>query len=359
MKCDEAAELVSALCDRETVSPEVAEHIGTCAVCRARLRDYVEMGAEMRRLASLETEVANLWESPTRGLAATWWRKGWEAMRIPRFAFALLVVGIVGLGSGLAVEGVRAHSTGSVVLLRVGLGSAEPAVCALSTVDKGYNSCSGFLSSTVIYQVTLLSREGDRVNLGVQAKSLPLSVASETALTPGTFEAIPEQQHSFAPGETLKVAAEGGGTLAITGEWMDHLPAGGGWTTNYDPGVNELRVMSPLLLRNNQIAGDVEGGSAIIDELAEAVFLYVPGQGSFAFSLSPMPGAVRGQVNVSRLKFEVNGQHYALLTGAPITRAKEIWVVVNPEFRPPENLSSWFISTTEASEVRTAFQTTK
>ncbi len=54
MICTEAAEFVSALCDGEIIPPTAAEHIGTCPACQARLRDYLNLGVELRRTASLE-----------------------------------------------------------------------------------------------------------------------------------------------------------------------------------------------------------------------------------------------------------------------------------------------------------------
>jgi hypothetical protein len=362
MNCDEAAELVSALCDGETVPRETAVHLGSCEVCRERLRDYVEMGAEMRCFASLETEAAKpqVWESRKKGLTATWWKKGWEAMRIPKFAFAALVVGIVGLGSGFAVEGARARAAESAVLLRLGFGAEQPTICVLSTVHPGNDPCSGFFART-IFKVRVLSKNGDQVNLGVRAQTLPPSVGEDFDVTTSMIEAVREQRYSFTPGKTLRVEVPGEDPLTITGEWMDHIPVMA-WIDpgKLDPEANELRVISPLLLKNGQVAGDMEGGNAIGNKTGQAVFLYVPGEGSFAFSLSPMPGAIQGHVDVSRLIFEANGQHYSLVTGAPMTRAAEIWVQFNPNFRPPEQMGgNTFISVIDASEVGTAFQATK
>jgi len=45
MRCDEAAEFVSALCDDEVVPRAAAEHMRTCAFCQARLQEYMEMSA--------------------------------------------------------------------------------------------------------------------------------------------------------------------------------------------------------------------------------------------------------------------------------------------------------------------------
>jgi signal transduction histidine kinase len=66
MKCEEAAEFVSALCDAVSIPPEAAEHIGTCETCQARLKEYGEIGMALRRVASLESpeEVrARSWET--------------------------------------------------------------------------------------------------------------------------------------------------------------------------------------------------------------------------------------------------------------------------------------------------------
>ena len=55
MRCEEAAEFVSALCDSERIPREAAEHIGECEKCRAWLQDYAMLGAELRRTASLDS----------------------------------------------------------------------------------------------------------------------------------------------------------------------------------------------------------------------------------------------------------------------------------------------------------------
>src|SRR5580693_3036944 len=72
MKCEEAAKFVSALYDGATVPPVAAEHIGACETCRRRLKEYAEIDAELRRVASAEfSRVASL-ESPEEVRARTW-----------------------------------------------------------------------------------------------------------------------------------------------------------------------------------------------------------------------------------------------------------------------------------------------
>ncbi len=64
-RCEEAAEFVSALHDLESVPPALAEHVRACKSCQERLKEYGEIGMELRRVASLQlpTEVrARTWE---------------------------------------------------------------------------------------------------------------------------------------------------------------------------------------------------------------------------------------------------------------------------------------------------------
>jgi anti-sigma factor RsiW len=100
--CD-AAEYISALCDGETIPPAAAQHIATCRDCEARLGDYLAMGVDLRRTASLalaEAVPSQTWTKP-QNRVATWWQKGWGTMRIPRVAFAILIAGILFLASAL------------------------------------------------------------------------------------------------------------------------------------------------------------------------------------------------------------------------------------------------------------------
>ena len=61
MTCEQAAEFVSALYDGERISLDVAAHIGVCTTCRASLREYAEMGAELRQNSR--------WSSPLRSVS--------------------------------------------------------------------------------------------------------------------------------------------------------------------------------------------------------------------------------------------------------------------------------------------------
>jgi len=341
MRCDEAAEFVSALIDGETIPRAAAEHVGRCETCQARLREYVNIGAELRRVASLEmsAEVTpRIWKK-RQNTFDSFWRKGKEAMRIPRFAFAALLMGIVALGSSLALVEVRAHSDGTVVLLKIARAPGEEQVCPLSTVDPKDAECAFFgqgQEKRVGYKINLLGREGNRVQLGVRTKLYPDLVAGgSTTYSLSDFEREPQKQYWFQPGETLKLDVAGLAPLPVTGQWMDHMPAFVTQNESHDldPAPDELRILSPILLRDKKEAGDWEGSCVTVSQKG-VISMYLPGEGLFELSLSPMKGAVEASVWLNRITFASDGRSYSFLTAAPATRNGHIFVAHSANFKP-------------------------
>jgi hypothetical protein len=349
MKCDEAAEFVSALCDGEMIPRAAAEHIGTCPMCRSLMREYMEMGAELRRVASLETgesAMPRVWSRP-ESLSAKWWKKGWGTMRIPRVAFATLIAAVAVLGSSLALVKVRAHSEGTVLVLKVMRPDAEPVACPLSTQDKNQAVCAFFGATNgknIGYKIDLLGHEGSRVQLGVRTKTFGTPSGSFNL---ADIQSEPQKEVDFEPGETLKLDMPGTGALTVTGEWFDHMPAfiGTGTNREIDPQANELRMVMPLLLRDGMLVGDLEGASATAPDLA-AVIVYIRGEGLFILSLTPVKGAVKADVNLSRITFNEDAHAYTFLTGVPVTRSNHLWVLHNAGFTPPQGMDSKFWITT-------------
>jgi hypothetical protein len=341
MRCDEAAEFVSALSDGETIPRSAAEHVGTCPNCQNLLKDYMGIGAELRRVASLNLpdEVRpRVWDKRP-GALMKWWQRGRESMRIPRFAFVAMLAGIVALGSGLAVVSVRAHTDGKVVLLKISPSAGQYDTCPLSAVDKKWQVCSSLRpmnsnTGMLRYQVNLLTSDGDRIQLGVRAKYYVM----EPGFTEN-IENLPQQQYWFEPGETLHLDVAGFGTMAVTGEWTDHMPSLIAENHDLDPGPEELRMISPLLLRGKEVVGDFEGANIIADKSGQGVVIYLPNQGRFEVSLSPFPGAIQGAAKLNRISFELNGESYVFLTGAPVTRSEQVWVSRIADFKPSGEFS--------------------
>jgi len=337
MKCEEAAEFVSALCDGERISQAAAEHVGACEVCGARLKDYLEMGVELRRMASLESLAvarARTCEREHR-IAWRWWTKGWETMRIPKLAFALLLVAAVVLGSGLAIMKAGAHTQGPVLMLTARPAVGNPVRCALSTVDKNAAFCAHLDPGQHIYAFRIISVDGDRIELGVRAQfaSAVETPGMHTTTLQDVYD-LPEVRYWFEPGEKLGVDVPGSGQMTVTGELMDHMPSLISANSELDPKQGELRVVSPVLIRDQRVVFDFEGFSGTVTEKDKGVAIYTPNEGRWLLSLSPLEGAVPGRNWLSRISFEMNRKPYAFLMAAPVARNETIWVLHEPEYRP-------------------------
>lgn len=340
MRCDEAGEYVSAMVDGEAVPPDAAEHIEQCPACQALRKNFAEMGAEVRSLGSLalaEPLRERAWVQPQRSLT-TWWEKGWAMMRVPRIAFASLVLLLVVLGSRLALVEVRAHEDGSVLLLKLTPASGEPVQCSVPLVETDRGGCGGLAQippSNLFFSVKALRKEGDRVLLSVRAKVDPIGPAG---FGPDTAASLPETQMWFTPGQSLAVPNTGALQLQLSGQWSDHVPVATNANALLDPGPNEIRMTSPLLLKNNKVAGDLANASGDSDQANEGVAFYVPGEGRFLFSSTQVAGATLGTVKLNRVSFESQGQSYVLVTGMPITRAQQLWVLHEATYKPSNGM---------------------
>jgi hypothetical protein len=333
--CNDAAEYVSALCDGETIPPSAAQHIAACPDCQARLHDYLALGVELRRTASLELAdgvPSPGWAKPQNRFA-TWWQKVWGTMRIPKLAFGVLVACVVLLASSLAVNRVRANNTGTVVLLSTEVPNGWQADCPLSTQEKN-QSCyaeGSTGSSFLAYKVRLLSRDGSRVLLGIRTLTYPLTSRPHN-LSSFVNSNEPGRKVWFEPGEPSKFDVPGVGALTLKGVWMDHVPILG----KLDPAPNELRLGRPLLLKDNVVVGDLSsniGGVYSQDKPDWAMVFYIQGEGRFVLSELPMKGAVEAHVALGRISFKAGGHSWELISGVPVCRADHVWVLYQPNFR--------------------------
>jgi len=120
-----------------------------------------------------------------------------------------------------------------------------------------------------------------------------------------------------------KQAKEGTAILAVSGG--PALPVPG-----------EFRLLSPALIRDNQLLVNMPG-SMVADTETDpdpAIALYSPGLGRFVFSTVSFPGAIEGKLQASQITFTLENKSYLLLAGAPISRSR-IWVLHQPDWRPP------------------------
>lgn len=70
------------------------------------------------------------------------------------------------------------------------------------------------------------------------------------------------------------------------------------------------------------------------DQPGDGVSLYIPGEGRFILSLAAIPGAIETKVQLNRVSFESNGRNYILVSGTPISRTGNIWVLHEAAYKP-------------------------
>lgn len=345
MKCDEAAEFVSALCDGETIPREVAEHIGTCEACRARLNAYSAIGVELKRVASLEPPVtmkARSWEKEQR-IRMNWWQRGRTAMKIPRFAFASMLALILVLSSSLVLVRARTGGGGPVLVLTSKLlPDGTTADCIITTDGNARtNQCGytpGVRGGMLGLRFRFVSRDGDRTQLGVKAT---FKSHSDTFHFIDDFKDVPEKMVWVEPGEKEQIAVSSLGEIELTGEYLDHLPLLRFRPKEaLDPQKNEFRVVAPVLIRGKEVVLNLtESGSSIDSGDPEAaLMIYYPGEGRYLISTVPFEGAVEGTVKLGQIKFNLEGQDYLLLTAMPTTSSEHVWVSHDPQYKLSEHM---------------------
>jgi hypothetical protein len=342
MKCEETAEFVSALYDGERIPREAAEHLGQCDRCGDRLAAYSAIGAELRRAASQlgPLEVTGCkWDVRER-TRPTWRKVCLESMRIPRFAFALMLVAILLLSGGLLVRA-RPNETGSVLWLAVKM-PPDNKVFHVAIATDGEPRSDGFghfmsvpTGGILSMNARFLRREGERVEFGVKTRyENPAPHFSGSA--EDRLKDIAEQDVWVEPGKYAEVSVPGLGAAQFAGDFIDHKPPSFFTPEDtVDPKANEFRIFSPVLIRGKEVVFN-EGGASSSGESTPGtgVAVYWPGEGRFLFSPAPFKGAVEGSVFESQVKFSLNGQEFVLLTAVPVTRQEHIWMKHEPLYKP-------------------------
>jgi hypothetical protein len=230
MKCEEVGEFVSAICDGESIPVNAAEHIDRCETCRCRLKEYAEIGAELRLAASLESseepEVRH-WKKEQR-VMSNWWRRGWETMRIPRFAFALLLLAVVGLSSNLLIGRVRAHTRGRVLMLTAKPAEGHTLPCTLVAGSDGYcrtMRMEGTDGGRGVYTFRIIADDGEHIELGIRSARIYRPISKDDIKD--DIDGLPETTYSVTPGETLHIDIPGAGNMEVDTKLWDHYPSPG------------------------------------------------------------------------------------------------------------------------------------
>jgi hypothetical protein len=346
MKCEEAAEFASRLCDGQVIPREVAEHVGTCQMCRARLDGYAAVGAALRLVASLEQppslKVVS-WEKGHR-VRPRWWQEERTTMRIPRFAFVSMLVLILALSGGLVLVRARAAQGQSTLLLHFTLvPDGKTGECWLTTNDNPRTNQCGFATDVsrggmVGLMFRFVSRDGDRTQLGVKANYKDRSGRFNFI---DDFKDVPEKMISVEPEQQTQVQVPGLGEFVVTAAFLNHpFISWGRPDEAIEPRKDEFRVVAPVLIRGNEVVCELsDNGYSIDDGDADAtLMIYYPGQGRYLISRVPFQGAVEGAVKNGQIRFTLGGQNYLLLSAVPILNADHVWVSHDPQYKLSEQI---------------------
>jgi hypothetical protein len=352
MNCLEVESYVSVLYDGEQVPVEAANHIGDCPVCRNRLRAYSEIGVEIRLVASSAASVSVIPPELVRKMRAQK-RSTFHFLRqgvvLPRFALAALVLALLAIiPASWAV--VRAQSRPlwfQFDLHPKSMGSSA----GVKVVKAGYNDHMAWMFlapgqhadrntgpvplSIVGAHVVVRSVQDGKVQLEIAARNfgegnvLPAEMKQE-------LQKAKMHRIMYVPNETVQIPIEGGGTLTLRGDVLDHQPKmAAGFPL--EPGGDQMFMRSPILVEGNRVLADLQGATSIAEGEAGVVLLSAPGTGRFAFGIHKFPGAVKGKVNWGYLTFKIGGKSYTLAAEAPICGGEQprtVWVSLNTDVPP-------------------------
>lgn len=329
MNCNEAAPFISALFDGERIPRETAGHLAACPDCCARLSDYVQMSVELKRIAS-ETAPENVptvsWGEQS---SMKWklWQFGREQMRISRFALALMIVAIATLSAGLMLVRARDIWWFQMAIQFPNGGDITQVFQSSELQTKPREAVQHMTGSNLAYAIRLIDWKQGSVELGIRAQKFPEGLNSQSMLE--QVRNAPEQINWFGQDRKLPIHVEGYEAFEITGELLTKAPDDFPSLETYLPKPGELRLSSPVLLRNGRVVGDLNGATAYAGSGWVDAY-YVPHEGVFLFSAEPFKGAIRGKVQGSQVQFSSDGQSYQLLTGAPMVALEvcngRLWV---------------------------------
>lgn len=351
MQCPEAQEFVSVLYDGEPVPQDAAAHIAACPACRARLKEYAELGAELRLLARA-AEVAETKPLPAalRQRQGTRWRRLLtKRVLVPRFAVGLVLAALVGLSVGLGFVQAQDRGPWFQFELRLpgtqtkganGLLSRESQSPTLLLLARSEGS------DAVLCEVDLVEIRSGAVHLRAGARHIP---AGEVVRTEETRQSI--RDYWYIPGQTLALPVDGGEEVWLSGTVLTERPAQSPWEGPLNPKPDEIALTNPVLVKGNQLLLDFKGSSVKVEGDKAAVSIYRPDIGLLVWALKPFPGAVEGEAYRAQVRFRLEGVEHFLFSATPITggeQPRSVWVYWDPTYtrEPAQKFGNGYVTGT-------------
>lgn len=332
MDCEQAGPFVSTLHDGESVPPEAAQHIIDCPTCSHRLRDYAEIAAELRLLASAQSHPAEgriQLPSPPR-IRGRWLYALTRGVSVPRFAVVLTALLIVGLSVGLGLaqnEGPwfqfdisspdDTSSAGGVLRAGTG-GQGNLNVSKLSGSDTQKASCL----------LRVLEIKSGSVRLEIRVGLFPLAATNQAIIA--SLKTAPPQEYWYVSGETLRIPVNGFGDLKLTGRISKERSLVGFKERPLVLEENEVALRGPVLVKEKQLVSTMPVDFGVTASGNDsAVAFYAPQEGLFVLALHPFEGAIEGRGYWGRLQFNLDGADYTVFSATPITggsQPRSVWI---------------------------------
>jgi hypothetical protein len=334
--CDNPDELLSALYDGEPVPTEFAQHVNTCPNCRARLRDYSHIGAELRLIASLTASAPVPQIRPRRSKFFDLAGK----MSIPKFALAAAAALFTVMTVGLVQLHARQSNPLWFQFTLTEKGSAQRAFPEVARAGYDNYSAGGNGQTVIGWHVVVSQVQNGQVELAIRTHVYHQVTNADDLHLETDLKDISGHTLIYTPGEPLEIPVEGGGTLVLQGMIVDHKPRFMEMGIPLDPGPNEIILSSPVLISGDKVLTNEKGASTIQDGPDRAAVLYVSGVGLLKFALQPFPGAIAGKASWGRLEFKLGSKDYTLLTASQICggdQPRTVWISNNPNFTYDSN----------------------
>ena len=345
VNCETVAHDISAMHDGEPIGRQAAEHIGSCAACQQRAREYAKIKTELR-LSALRNAV----EPPA--LPALPPKANPKHVNIfsllsgrtvlPRAIAAMAALVIIALSISLALV-VHAQVDGPWVQYSISL---------IVPQDKGERGETGILQSpsmprgawvmrgpaqTIAYTLRTLEVRDGKAQLEIGVRGFPGMVDYDTALD--IVKSSPTLRYWYTPGQALEIPVEGVASLLLVATISETQPALGGWARR-PVGEDELRLDRPVVLRGKEVVCEGAGGTVAAGVgYGGALKYYMPGEGMFVISLVRLANAIEGTADGSVMEFKEGGIQYRIFSRQPITgggQPRPIWIQHDSSYKPQD-----------------------
>ncbi len=313
MTCVEIEPHVSAVCDGERIPPEAAEHIRTCATCRATLAEYAHIGTELRVAAATRSETLRPLGLSRRRRAFNFI---WARVPVPRFALAAMMVAVVAAAASIPL--VRAQQRPLWFQFGYTLGPGE-AISHYSVAKAGFDETTasmimvnGALRSTAL-RIRVESVSNDDVVLRCRALPGNMELSGNSGTLRPSYEVRMDDAPAvhYVPGQELAIPIEGGGTVYMKGDVYDHQPKIA-FGVPLEPPSNEIVIRGPVLVSEGHVLTELSGATATAQP-GWAVTIAAGNYGKFLFALAPFAGAVQGQIEWGQMTFTADGRPFRLI----------------------------------------------